>query len=263
MICQTFPPYGKWCHNVNTLQYIIPLQKLVEQFLQKASTTKALRKDVIIGRENKVEIVKRDDCGGIPVDINPSHDHYYLLLYPNKGELTGLPFNVTEYLGYLQTKRLGHTVIYSPVISSTQTLFTGYSCTGLFIATSLLVVYYLEIFHFQSLSLLSQVSLQLPVSKYEEKVCQFFHILTNYLLLGRTGNSWISPQGCLMFTLLLKLKSDTRLAGHITILQHLTALSFVNGVRSLPGYQVRHNYVHCDYSYQTCVGVRGTNKMAE
>ena len=78
MICQTFPPYGKWCHNVNTLQYIIPLQKLVEQFLQKASTTKALRKDVIIGRENKVEIVKRDDCGGIPVDINPSHDHYYL-----------------------------------------------------------------------------------------------------------------------------------------------------------------------------------------
>ena len=42
-----------------------------------------------------------------------------------------------------------------------------------------------------------------------------------------------------MFTLLLKLKSESRLASHITILQHLTALSFVDGVRTLPGYQVR------------------------
>lgn len=99
---------------------------MVEQFLQRASTTKALRKDTISGRENKVEIIRRDDRGGIPVDTCPSHDHYYLLLNPNKGELTGLPFNTTQYLGHLQTKTLGHTVIYSPVISSTQTLFTGY-----------------------------------------------------------------------------------------------------------------------------------------
>ena len=105
---------------------IVLLQKLVEQFLQKASTTKALRKDVIVGRENKVEILRKDDRGGIPVDTNPSHNHYYLLLYPNKGEITGLPFNVTEYLSHLRTKSLGHTIIYSPVISSTQTLFTGY-----------------------------------------------------------------------------------------------------------------------------------------
>ena len=42
-----------------------------------------------------------------------------------------------------------------------------------------------------------------------------------------------------MFTLLLKIKSETRLASHITVLQHLTALSFVHAVRSIPGYQVR------------------------
>lgn len=108
------------------------LQKLVEQFLQKASTTKALRKDVIVGRENKVQIVRRDDRGGIPVDTTPSHNHYYLLLYPNQGEMTGLPFNVTEYLSHLRTKTLGHTVIYSPVISSTQSLFTGYKLTVLY-----------------------------------------------------------------------------------------------------------------------------------
>ena len=106
---------------------IVLLQKLVEQFLQKASATKALRKDVIVGRENKVEMLRKDDHGGIPVDTNPTHNHYYLLLHPNKGEMTGLPFNVTEYLTHLQTKSLGHTVIYSPVISSTQTLFTGYA----------------------------------------------------------------------------------------------------------------------------------------
>ena len=98
----------------------------MEQFLQKASTTKALRKDVITGRENKVEIVKRDDRGGIPVDTHPSHNYYYLLMHPSEGEITGLPFNVMQYLSCLQTKTLGHTIIYSPVISSTQTLFTGY-----------------------------------------------------------------------------------------------------------------------------------------
>ena len=103
------------------------MQGLVEQFVQKASATKALRKDVIVGRENKVEILRKDDRGGIPVDTDPSHNHYYLLLQPNEGEITGLPFNVTEYLSHLQTKTLGHTVIYSPVISSTQTLFTGYA----------------------------------------------------------------------------------------------------------------------------------------
>lgn len=59
------------------------------------------------------------------------------------------------------------------------------------------------------------------------------------MLLGRSGNSWISPLGCLMFTLLLKIKSETRLASHITVLQHLTALSFVHAVRLIPGYQVR------------------------
>ena len=55
-----------------------------------------------------------------------------------------------------------------------------------------------------------------------------------------------------MFTLLLKLQSETRLASHITILQHLTALSFVDGIRSLPGYQVRlvlsvDRAAHCFY----------------
>ena len=67
-----------------------------------------------------------------------------------------------------------------------------------------------------------------------------------------------------MFTLLLKVKSETRLASHITILQHLTALSFVDGVRSLPGYQVRHALI-TDQSrpYIVYIGVRTTNKMAK
>lgn len=65
-----------------------------------------------------------------------------------------------------------------------------------------------------------------------------------------------------MFTLLLKLKSETRLASHITILQHLTALSFVDGVRSLPGYQVSLIIIF-DWPYICCIGARVTNKMAE
>lgn len=179
-------------------------KKLVEQFLQKASTTKALRKDVIVGRENKVQILRRDDRGGIPVDTVPSHNHYYLLLHPNKGEMTGLHFNVMEYLSHLQTKTLGHIVIYSPVISSTQTLFTG----------------------------------NIPLSESFTAESGAIAIASQQMRgKGRTGNSWISPLGCLMFTLLLKIKSETRLASHITVLQHLTALSFVHAVRSIPGYQ--------------------------
>jgi len=53
----------------------------------------------------------------------------------------------------------------------------------------------------------------------------------------------MSPPGCLMSTLLLKLKSQSRLASHITILQHLVALSYVDGVRSLEGYEVRLSIV--------------------
>jgi len=101
---------------------------LVEKFLQKAVTSGSLRNDVIIGKENKVEVLLRDRRGGLPVDITPTHNHIYLLPHPTEGELSGLPFNVTEYLSHLQTKTLGRTVIYSPVISSTQTLFTGYAC---------------------------------------------------------------------------------------------------------------------------------------
>ena len=99
---------------------------MVEKFLQKAIASGSLRNDVIVGKENKVEILLRDRRGGLPVDITPTHDHTYLLPHPAEGELTGLPFDVKVYLNHLQTKTLGRTIIYSPVISSTQTLFTGF-----------------------------------------------------------------------------------------------------------------------------------------
>ena len=98
----------------------------MEQFLQKAIASGSLRNDIIVGKENKVEIVLRDGRGGLPVDISPALNHIYLLPHPTDGELIGLPFDVTVYLSHLQTKILGRTIIYSPVIASTQTLFTGF-----------------------------------------------------------------------------------------------------------------------------------------
>ncbi|XP_043929068.1 biotin--protein ligase isoform X2 [Protopterus annectens] len=54
---------------------------------------------------------------------------------------------------------------------------------------------------------------------------------------GRGGNAWLSPVGCAMFTLLLSIKMDSKLGQRITFLQHLVALSVVEAVRTLPGYE--------------------------
>ncbi|TRY60840.1 hypothetical protein DNTS_026780 [Danionella cerebrum] len=54
---------------------------------------------------------------------------------------------------------------------------------------------------------------------------------------GRGGNAWLSPVGCAMFTLYLQLPLNSALGERICFLQHLMALSVVESVRTLSGYQ--------------------------
>lgn len=55
---------------------------------------------------------------------------------------------------------------------------------------------------------------------------------------GRGGNTWISPYGCAMFSLHVRIPVMSRLGIRPPFLQHLMSLAVVDGVRSIPGYEV-------------------------
>ncbi|BGP15612.1 hypothetical protein JCM10213_004132 [Rhodosporidiobolus nylandii] len=52
---------------------------------------------------------------------------------------------------------------------------------------------------------------------------------------GRGGNSWISPAGCLQFSLLARL--DNAQASKIVFIQYLFGLAVVEAIRGVPGYE--------------------------
>ncbi|EDO41056.1 predicted protein, partial [Nematostella vectensis] len=54
---------------------------------------------------------------------------------------------------------------------------------------------------------------------------------------GRGGNAWLSPVGCMMFSLEVKIRFSTELGSRLPFLQHLASLSFVEAVRTIPGYE--------------------------
>ena len=59
-----------------------------------------------------------------------------------------------------------------------------------------------------------------------------------FLLVGRTGNVWMSPEGCAVFSLRLEFALDAMLGKHLSLMQHLAALAIVLAVKSLPVSQV-------------------------
>lgn len=48
-----------------------------------------------------------------------------MITSPAQWQLQGLPFSREEYFSRLETRELGRTVLYTPVITSTQLPFTG------------------------------------------------------------------------------------------------------------------------------------------
>ena len=55
---------------------------------------------------------------------------------------------------------------------------------------------------------------------------------------GRGGNVWISPVGCAMFTLHVKVDLHSALGQKLAYLQHIASLAVVEAVRCKPGYEV-------------------------
>lgn len=56
--------------------------------------------------------------------------------------------------------------------------------------------------------------------------------------IGRGKNLWLSPEGCLMFSLQLHISLQSVLGRHISLLQHLMATAVLKGILVFPGYEV-------------------------
>ncbi|XP_067849378.1 biotin--protein ligase isoform X2 [Heptranchias perlo] len=110
-------------------------------------------------------------------------------------------FDLKIYCENLQTQRLGQLICFSEVIPTTMDLFDG-------------------------------LMLQLP-----EEVGLIAIAIRQTQGKGRGGNTWISPIGCVMFTVHVRIPIHSQLGQNISFIQHLVALAAVESVVSLPGYE--------------------------
>ncbi|XP_078416404.1 biotin--protein ligase isoform X2 [Cetorhinus maximus] len=110
-------------------------------------------------------------------------------------------FDLKIYCTNLQTRVLGQLIFFSEMISTTMDLFDG-------------------------------LMLQLP-----EEVGLIAIAIRQTQGKGRGGNTWLSPIGCAMFTLHVRISTHTQLGQNISFVQHLVALAAVESVVSMPGYE--------------------------
>lgn len=50
---------------------------------------------------------------------------------------------------------------------------------------------------------------------------------------GRSGNVWLSPEGCAMFSFSIKFPLQCEMGRHLSLLQHLSALAVVSTVKEI------------------------------
>ena len=109
----------------------------------EATVTPLVKDDVIKGSEVDIELVRTDeDSEGSSVDPPPSPavDKVVLLTRPSERQLRSLEFDTSQYMKYLRTGHMGRTLLYTPVIGSTQTMLTGNMPFSLALKTDMGVV---------------------------------------------------------------------------------------------------------------------------
>ncbi|KAL1131899.1 hypothetical protein AAG570_011510 [Ranatra chinensis] len=104
-------------------------------------------------------------------------------------------FSTVEYFENLKTEHIGRLVLYCQTVTSSMSLVQGPS--------------YLHGFT--------------VIPQYQTKG------------VGRGGNTWLSPEGCAMFTVQLHISLDTYLGQHLSLLQHVCSLAVVAAICQLPG----------------------------
>jgi len=63
-----------------------------------------------------------------------------------------------------------------------------------------------------------------------------------WYVAGRSGNAWLSPDGCAMFSVHVRVPTSSELGQRVSFVQHLMALAVVLAVRQKS---------HCEVCY-TC-----------
>uniref|UniRef100_A0A8C6UFE5 Holocarboxylase synthetase (biotin-(proprionyl-CoA-carboxylase (ATP-hydrolysing)) ligase) n=1 Tax=Neogobius melanostomus TaxID=47308 RepID=A0A8C6UFE5_9GOBI len=123
------------------------------------------------------------------------------LLWDGSDDPSPERFSLKTYSSHLRTERLGRTVLYGDVVTSTMDLLDG-------------------------LTIRAPADVGLVAVAARQRHGK-----------GRSRNGWLSPLGCAMFTVGLQVELSSRLGQRIPFLQHLMALAAVEAVRTLPGYQ--------------------------
>lgn len=68
-------------------------------------------------------------------------------------------------------------------------------------------------------------------------------VVWNDAFIGRSGNQWLSPPGCAMFSFNFAIPPGTLLSDNVGFIQHILCVAMVDGVCSLHGLKARyHNY---------------------
>lgn len=199
-----------------------------------------MKHTVLYGREMSLQLIQHNYQSSSSVDPAPSstHSKMALIAFPADWQLDSQPFDFKEYFYHLHTAQLGRTLLYTSVISSTQSLFTGNIdfCNAL--TTDMGIVSVAG----QQTSGKGEICQNIDNS-YQTVVFTSIHLacLSMYPHTGRGGNVWLSPKGSMMFSTVLKFPSTSRLAQRLTLLQHLVAMAVVDAIRSFPNCQVRMN----------------------
>ncbi|XP_036896515.1 biotin--protein ligase isoform X2 [Sturnira hondurensis] len=110
-------------------------------------------------------------------------------------------FNLETYRQNLRTKQLGKVVLFADVASSTMDLLDG-------------LMFEMP----QEMGLIAIAARQTQGK-------------------GRGRNAWLSPVGCALSTLLVRVPLRSPLGQRVPFIQHLMSLAVVEAVRSIPGYQ--------------------------
>ncbi|XP_047127959.1 biotin--protein ligase isoform X1 [Hydra vulgaris] len=121
------------------------------------------------------------------------------IIYTNTNETVG--FNWLVYNSFLKSKHYGRNVIYTNVIESTQNFFTSFNVKS--IKENGLVL----------------IARQQTSGK------------------GRHGNQWLSPIGCMMFSMNFSVRLDSKLGQNLPFIQHIAVVAFVKSIRDRPGYE--------------------------
>ncbi|KAM9728585.1 biotin--protein ligase isoform 1-T1 [Menidia menidia] len=125
-----------------------------------------------------------------------------LALVTDSTETSDWPeFSLETYRKNLRTSHLGQVLLYAEVVTSTMDLLEG-----------------------MTVHLPDDVGLIAVAAQQSQG-------------RGRGRNAWLSPLGCAMFTLRVRVELSSKLGQRIPFLQHLVALAVVEAVCTLPGYQ--------------------------